>query len=282
MSGDRTVRPLPGAETDAAGVSGVAASGPLRLGAAGAVLTIQLARPERRNALDAEMVAALRSVLDSVEADAAVRVVAIRGVEPDFCAGADLRALAASQAEGPEAGLADAQRLGDLFLRIRRLPKPVVAVVTGRALAGGCALATACDLALARDDARFGYPEVRLGFVPAIAAALLRRKVGESAAFELTVRGRQVGAARAAALGLANEVFAADGFEVRVGDYLAELAARPPLATSVTKRLLYGLDGTALEDAVARGAEVNALARLTQECREGVAAFLRPEAEADG
>lgn len=257
-------------------------AGPVRIAADGGVLTIELARPGRRNALDAEMTEALAAALDAAAEAEDVRVVALRGAPPDFCAGADLRELARTQAEGPEAGLADAQRLGDLFLRIRRAPKPVVAVVTGRALAGGCALATACDLVVARDDARFGYPEVRLGFVPAMAAALLRRRVSESAAFDLAVRGRQCDAGRAQALGLANEVFAVDGFEASVRSYLEELADRPPLAAGVTKRLLYGLDGAALEDAVARGAEINALARLTRECKDGVAAFLGRDAGAQG
>lgn len=249
-------------------------SGSLRVGSAKGVWTIELARPERRNALDAEMVASLAASLDAAGADANARVVAIRGAAPDFCAGADLEAVAASQRQGAEVGLADARRLGDVFLRIRRLSAPVVAVVSGRALAGGCALATACDLVVASEDARFGYPETSLGFVPAMAAALLRRRVGESAAFDLAVRGGQIGAARARTLGLVNEVFSSDGFDRHVDAYLAELAALPPVAVGMTKRLLHGLEGAPLDEAVARGAEVNALARLTSECKEGVAAFL--------
>ena len=255
-------------------MSGPGASESVRVRSSNGVWRIELARPERRNALDAEMVASLAASLEAAGADPSVRVVVIRGAEPDFCAGADLRAVAASQEQGPEAGLADAQRLGEVFVRIRRLSVPVVAVVVGRALAGGCALATACDLVVAREDARFGYPETSLGFVPAMAAALLRRRVGESAAFDLAVRGKQIGAARARELGLANEVFPGDGFEERADEYLAELAALPPMAVGMTKRLLHGLQGAPLDEAVARGAEVNALARLTRECREGVAAFL--------
>ncbi len=238
------------------------------------VTTLELARPERRNALGRAMVAALAEVLDEAAKDPAAHVVAIRGAGPDFCAGADLHEIAASQREGPEAGLAAAQELGDVFMRMRRMPKPVVAVVTGRALAGGCGLATACDLVLAREDAQFGYPEVRLGFVPAMAMALLRRKVGESAAFDLAVRGKILDAGRAAAVGLVNEVLPREGFEDGVRGYLEELATRPPVVAGLAKRLFYGLDGVALEEAIARGAEVNALARLTSECREGVAAFL--------
>lgn len=264
-------------QTDVAGFGDAARQGEgtqVRTSACRGVTTLELARPERRNALGRAMVADLAEAIEHAGSDPEVHVVAIRGAGPDFCAGADLGEVAESQREGPEAGLEAAQELGGLFVRMRRTPKPIVAVVTGRALAGGCGLATACDLALAREDARFGYPEVGLGFVPAMAMALLRRKVGESTAFDLTVRGTILDAGRAAAAGLVDEVFPNDDFEDRVREYLAGLAARPPVAAGLAKRMLYGLDGTPFEDAVARGAEVNALARLTRECKEGVAAFL--------
>ena len=168
----------------------------VRRDAADGVRTLALNRPGKRNALSAEMVRQLSRSLEDASRDPGVRVVAIRGEGPDFCAGADLGELAASQALGPEAGLADAMRLGELFVRIRRLPRPVVAVVAGRALGGGCGLATACDLVIARQDAVFGYPEVHLGFVPALVMSILRRKVGESIALELLLKGHRVGAAR--------------------------------------------------------------------------------------
>lgn len=238
------------------------------------VATLTLNRPEKRNALNGPMIAELSRRLASAGDDPAVRVVALRGAEGDFCAGADLAELARSRDEGPEAGLAQAQRLGDVFVAIRRLPKPVVAVVEGRALGGGCGLASACDLVLAHEDARFGYPEVRIGFVPALVMAVLRRKVGESAAFELAVRAHAIGASEAKALGLVARVVPGDAFGPVVRDYLAELTDRPPMAAGLAKRLLYGMEGASFEDAVARGAEVNAVARLTRECREGVDRFL--------
>lgn len=239
------------------------------------VVRLTLNRPRKRNALNAAMVEALHRELDRLAGDSDARVVALQGAGADFCAGADLAEVAESQAQSPETGLAAAQQIGDLFVAIRRLPKPVVAVVHGRALAGGCGLASACDLVLAHEDARFGYPEVHLGFVPAMVMAVLRRKTGESTAFELAVGGRSIGAAEAASAGLANRVLPADAFESAVGEYLSELAARPPGAVALTKRLLYGLDGASFDEAVARGAEVNALARLTDECRAGVNLFLK-------
>lgn len=242
---------------------------------AGGVARLTLNRPEKRNALNAAMVEALHQELDRLADDSGARVVALGGAGADFCAGADLAEVAESQTQGPETGLAAAQRIGDLFVAIRRLPKPVVAVVHGRAFGGGCGLASACDLVLAHEDARFGYPEVHLGFVPAMVMAVLRRKTGESTAFELAVGGRPIGAAEAASAGLANQVLPADAFESAVRDYLSDLAERPPGAVALTKRLLYGLDGASFEDAVARGAEVNALARLADECRDGVNRFLK-------
>jgi methylglutaconyl-CoA hydratase len=203
-----------------------------------------------------------------------VRVIAVRGAGQDFCAGADLAELARIQQMGPEESLADAQRLGDLLVALRRCPKPVVAVVHGKALAGGAGLATACDLVLARDDAELGYPEVHLGFVPAMVMAILRRKVPEARAFELIARGDRIGAVEAERIGLVNRVFASASFDADVEAYLATLASRPPTAVSLSKRLLYGMDGVAFEDSIARGAEVNAIARLTEACREGVRRFL--------
>lgn len=251
----------------------------LRSDSGNGVATLVLNRPRKRNALAGTMVEELARLLARVGEDPGVRVVALRGAGRDFCAGADLEEIAASQGKGPEAGLADAQRLGEVFVAIRRLRPPVVAVVRGRALGGGCGLATACDLVLAHEDASFGYPEVHLGFVPALVMSFLRRKVGESTAFELLMRGRGITADESARVGLVNQVIPDGAFESTVEAYLAALAARPATAVALTKRLFYGLDGVAVEDAIARGAEVNAIARLSDDCRRGVAAFLERRRE---
>ncbi len=240
----------------------------------GGVATLTLNRPHKRNALSSGLVAALSRGLVRADDDPEARVVALTGAGPDFCAGADLSEIAASQHQGPEAGLADARRLGEVFVRIHRMDKPVVALVRGKALGGGCGLATACDIVLAHEDAIFGYPEVHLGFVPALVMAPLRRKVRESAAFELVMRGRRIGAAEAVALGLATRVLPGDDFDAAAGEYLRELASRPATAVALTKRLFHGLDGVSFEDAIARGAEINAMARLSDDCRDGLRRFL--------
>jgi methylglutaconyl-CoA hydratase len=240
----------------------------------GGVTRLTLNRPEKRNALNGELVAALGAAMQRTAADPEVRVVALAGAGKDFCAGLDLAELAGIAEQGYEQGLAEARALAALFARMRAHPRPIVALVQGRAVAGGCGLATACDLVLARADAELGYPEVHLGFVPALVMSLLRRKVGEGQAFELVALGNRYSAGEALAMGLVNRVYAAEAFEGESDAYLGELASRPPGALSLTKRLLYELDGMPLPQALERGAEVNADARLSEECQSGVRSFL--------
>jgi methylglutaconyl-CoA hydratase len=238
------------------------------------ILTLTLNRPEKRNALNGDLVEALKAALDRAASDDAVRVVALRGAGKDFCAGADLAELERIAELTPGENLDDARSLGALFTGMRALPKPVVGVVRGRALAGGCGLATACDLVLAEEGAELGYPEVHLGFVPAMVMAILRRKVPESRAFDLVARGHRVTAREARDVGLVNHVFAPASFDGDVARILGELAARPPSALALTKALLYELGDLGFAEGVERGAQVNAEARMTEACREGVRRFL--------
>jgi methylglutaconyl-CoA hydratase len=215
------------------------------------------------------------AALQQLEADSNVRVVLMLGEGVDFCAGADLEALSAMLDAGSEAHRRDAHALGRVFTTIRRLSKPVVAVVRGRALAGGAGLATACDIVLAHEGAQFGYPEVRVGFVPAMAMTMLRRLVGEKRAFELVSTGRVVGAREALELGLVSRVFPASTFDQDVQTVVADLAKAPREALRLTKRLFYELDSLRFEDGVALGAQTNVEARATDEFRQGVSRFLR-------
>ncbi|UCG76319.1 MAG: enoyl-CoA hydratase/isomerase family protein [Gemmatimonadota bacterium] len=235
---------------------------------------ISLNRPAQRNALNASLVAELKDALALADADDRVRVVLITGEGPDFCAGADLREIQESIEAGVLESLGDAHALGDLFLLMRRLGKPVIAAVQGRALAGGCGLASACDLVVAASDARFGYPEVRLGFVPAMVMAILRRAVGEKRAFELVALGDQIDALTAREYGLVSRVFPSEEFPAHAEEFAVRLAGHSRSALAISKGLLYQIDGMGFEAAVRTGAEVNALARLTPDCREGIRRFL--------
>lgn len=239
------------------------------------ILTLTLNRPDKRNAIDTPMVEALLAALERANLDVDVRVVAVRGAGKDFCAGADLAELLESVERTAEENAASAARLGEVFLRMRRLPKPVVAVVSGRALAGGCGLAGACDLVLAHADATFGYPEIRRGFMPAMVMTMLRRATTENVAFDLVATGRLLSAEEAARVGLVARVFAAHEFEQAVAGFLASLATSSASALALIKRQLYELDGRSFEDGIRLGAEVNAVARGTPDFRDAVTAFLK-------
>ncbi len=237
---------------------------------------ITLARPEKRNALDLAAARELRESLRELAADASVRVVLLAADGDDFCAGADLTALNALLGANDAAQLEDAEALGDVFRVMRAMPQVVIAAVKGRALAGGAGLATACDLVIAHEGARFGYPEVRVGFVPAMVMTLLRRLTGEKRAFDLVATGRQVTAREALELGLVSRVVPASDFDAAIEKLVAELAATPAEALRMTKRLFYELDGMSFEDGVARGARANVEARATADFREGVRRFALP------
>ena len=240
------------------------------------ILTLTLDRPTKRNALSSALITALDAALAQAELDAEVRVVALRGAGKDFCAGVDLAELLGSAGQSLAENEAAALRLGELFLRIRRLPKPVVALVHGRALAGGAGLATACDLVLATASSQFGYPEIQRGFVPAMVMTMLRRHVGEKVAFDLVATGRLLDSAEALAAGLISRVIGDPEFGASTEALLTQLAATSVSAMALTKRQLYELDGLSFEEGIRLGARVNALARAHPDFREAIAAFLSP------
>lgn len=240
----------------------------------GGVLTLTLNRPEKRNALNAALVDGLAAGIAQAELDAEVRVLVIRGAGKDFCAGADLDELLASVENSLEENERNALLLGELFLALRGLPKPTVAVVQGRALAGGAGLATACDLVLASEAARFGYPEIERGFVPAMVMTMLKRAVGEKRAFDLVATGRVLSAHEAEQCGLVSRVLPEEGFDGAAAAIIASLAGRSVTALALTKQLFTELDGRSFQDGILLGARVNALSRATEDFKRAIAAFL--------
>jgi methylglutaconyl-CoA hydratase len=239
------------------------------------VLTATLNRADKRNAIDTAMIDALLAALERADLDAGVRVVALRGAGRDFCAGMDLNELLASADHTLEQNRQAALHFAQVFLRMRRLPKPIVAVVQGRALAGGCGLATACDLILTTESAQFGYPEVQRGFVPAIVMTMLRRAVGEKIAFDLAATGRLLDGTEAAALGLASRVYKDTDFEAQGAEVLRVLAEASPSALAFTKQQFYQLDGLSFDEGLRLGADVNAVSRSTPDFRAALSAFLK-------
>lgn len=241
----------------------------------GAIARITLNRPEKRNALNEELIAELKDTLALAAEEKQVRVVLLTGAGQDFCAGADLAAFDRAATEGVLDHLATARELADLFLAIRNHPKPVVSAVQGRALAGGCGLATSCDLVLAAESALFGYPEVKIGFIPAMVMAILRRSVSEKRAFELLAIGDPIGTMEALRIGLINRMFPDHEFKSNVEMYVEALAMKSASALSLTKSLLYHIDGMTFGAAIEAGARANALARMTDAAKLGIARFAR-------
>jgi methylglutaconyl-CoA hydratase len=239
------------------------------------VLTGTLNRPEKRNAIDAAMLDGLAALLERAELEAAVRVVVLRGAGKDFCAGMDLEELLQSVDRTVEQNRAAAMRFGGLFMHMRALPKPVIAVVQGRALAGGCGLATACDLVVAAESAQFGYTEVQRGFVPALVMNMLRRAVGEKIAFDLAATGRLLTARDAERAGLVSRVLPDAEFDAGAEQIVRGIAGLSATALALTKQQLYRLDGVGFEDGIRLSADVNAVSRTTPDFRAAIAAFLK-------
>lgn len=242
---------------------------------AGSIARITLNRPQKRNALNDEVIAGIKSGLRAAAAEASVRAVVISGAGKDFCSGADLSALQKISKANITENATDARSLMEVFTLMREVPVPVIAAVQGRALAGGCGLASAADLVLAAESARFGYPEVKIGFVPAMVMAILKRNVSEKQAFELLTRGTEITARRAYEIGLVNEVFADDAFETEVQGYASVFEKMSKPAVALSKALLYQIDGLAFREAIETGADVNVIARLSKDCQDGIAKFLK-------
>lgn len=243
----------------------------------GSVARVTLNRPEKRNALNETLVAGLKNALQQANANDAVRVIVISGAGQDFCSGADLAALEKISAASAAENVADARSLMELFMLMRQVTVPIVAAVRGKALAGGCGLASACDLVLASTNARFGYPEVKIGFVPAMVMAILRRNVSEKRAFELLTRGAEITAEEAKQLGLVNQILTDENFESEVTAYARGFEKVSKSAIALTKALLYQTDGMAFGEALETGVDVNVIARMTEDCQKGIAQFLKKD-----
>jgi methylglutaconyl-CoA hydratase len=248
---------------------------PVLFAVADGIARITLNRPEKRNALNDAVIGALKDALRLADQDESVRGVVLAGAGADFCSGADLAALQKISNASVAENLEDARSLMELFMLIRLVRIPVIAAVKGRALAGGCGLATACDIILASRSARFGYPEVKLGFIPAMVMAMFRRSVSERRAFELVTLGAEFSAEEAAAFGLVNHVFDDEVFEGEVERFALQFSRVSRSAVSLSKQLLYQIDGMSFENALDSGADMNVIARMTADCRKGVAAFLK-------
>lgn len=244
----------------------------------GKVATITLQRLDRRNALNVEIIEGLGEGLRRAEEDETVRCVVITGAGNTFSAGADLESLQQLQDATLDENREDSRRLADLFAQIYLHPKAVIASINGHAMGGGCGLAAVCDLSIAAEEAKFGFPEVRIGFVPAIVSVFVLRKIAGAPARELFLRGHTISAQEAADAGLITRAVPASELTTAVQELADEIARETSgAAIGMTKRFLAELPGTSLHEALAHAAEVNAAARKTADCRAGIAAFLDKE-----
>lgn len=236
---------------------------------------LTLNRPDKRNALNAQLVAELKEAFHQAGLDPDIRAVVLKANGKAFCAGADLETLQSLQRNSYEENLADSESLAALLEQIYTFPKPVIARIQGPALAGGCGLAAICDFSFATPEAKFGYTEVRIGFIPAIVSAFLVRKIGEGRARQLLLSGEIIPAAEAHRLGLINYIVEAPELEDRVNQFARRLCSEASgEALAATKSLLAQLAGQGLSQHLQLAAEANAHARSTEDCRRGIEAFL--------
>lgn len=239
---------------------------------------ITLNRPEKRNALSPELVTELKAAFDTAERDASAKVVILKAIGESFCAGADLAYLQQLQNFSFQENLADSNHLKELFLKIYTLNKVVIAQVQGHALAGGCGLAAVCDFTFAVREAKFGYTEVRIGFIPALVSVFLIRKIGEQKARHLLLTGEIIKAEAALTYGLITEVIPATEIENHVTDFAQNLIKQNSgQSMQLTKQLINEVQNQTLEDALSFAANQNAKARATEDCKKGIAAFLNKE-----
>jgi len=238
----------------------------------GAVATIALTVPEKRNAISTQMITDLLGALD--QAEQAANVVILTGSGKAFCAGMDLDELQHIARQALPKNLEDARRMTKLLYRLHSFPKPVIAAVNGPAIAGGCGIATLADFTIAVPEAKFGYTEVKLGFMPALVSVFLRRRIGDRQVRDLLLTGRIIEAAEALRMGLITEVVPLESLMDRAREIAAVLLEASPTAIAQTKRLLLGFDRVAIRAELEAAIEASADIRATPDFKEGVGAFL--------
>ena len=239
----------------------------------GTIALITLNRPEKRNALSATMIGELMGALESVESSKE-QVAIITGAGKAFCAGMDLDALKALAAQSPEQNLADARRTAALFRRLWSFPKPLIAAVNGAALGGGCGIATLCDFTLAAPEAKFGYTEVRIGFIPALVSVFLERQIGEKLARDIFLTGRLFDATEAKAMGLVTRIVRSEELAHAARELAGTLMVNSPSAVQATKRLLVRASEAEIDRRIELAVAASAAIRNTADFREGLSAFL--------
>jgi methylglutaconyl-CoA hydratase len=245
----------------------------LQLGFDSGVATITLSRPEKRNAISFQLVDEVLAALGEIEKSQA-QVVILTGAGKAFCAGIDLDELKSLLGKTHDENVKDSSRMAHLFRSLYDFPKPTIAAVNGAAIAGGTGLATMCDFTLAVPEAKFGYTEVRIGFVPAIVSSILVWQVGHKIARDLLLSGKLFDAAEAHRFGLVNEVVPDKQLLDRARELANQLLENSPSSVRATKKLINGFIAPSLNQQIAEAIEDNARIRTTADFREGISSFL--------
>jgi methylglutaconyl-CoA hydratase len=240
----------------------------------GAIATITLNRPEKRNAISRAMIDELLGSLNLADNDGAVHVVILTGAGKCFCSGMDLETLQLIAQQTPEQNLADSRQMARMFHRLYCFPKPLITAVNGAAIAGGCGIATFSDITLAVPEAKFGYTEVRIGFIPALVSVLVRRQMGEKRARELLLTGQIIDAAEAFRLGMVTEIVPTEKLLQRAHEMAAKFLEASPTSLRRTKRLLLQYNEKEVTEEIELATQENAAIRATDDFREGLASFL--------
>jgi methylglutaconyl-CoA hydratase len=230
-------------------------------------------RPEKRNAISTPMIAELQTALDTIE-KSHTRVVIMTGTGKAFCAGIDLELLQSIAKQTPSENQEDSRRIAKMFRKIWSYSRPMIAAVNGHALAGGCGIATLCDFTLSVPEAKFGYTEVKIGFLPAIVSVFLTRQVGEKRARDLLLTGRLVEAQEAKELGLVNEIVPANKLMERAHELAETILAASPSSITRAKHLLVSAAAAGVDHDLERAVLESARVRCTPDFKEGLAAFL--------
>jgi methylglutaconyl-CoA hydratase len=239
----------------------------------GELAKLTLNRPDKRNAISSKMISEMQSALDAIEKSHA-RVAIITGAGRAFCAGMDLEMLAAIANQSAAENMEDSRRMARMFRRIWSFSKPLIAAVNGAALAGGCGIATLCDFTIAVPEAKFGYTEVKIGFLPAIVSVFLTRQIGDKHARDLLLTGRLIDAAEAKSLGLITEILAPEDLHNRAVELAEVLIAASPVSLTRAKRLLTSAAAASVDADLERAILENARIRCTADFKEGLASFL--------
>ncbi|MFM2224988.1 MAG: hypothetical protein RJA07_1190 [Bacteroidota bacterium] len=242
------------------------------------IATITLNRPEKRNALNTEIVSELLFAFEKIQHDEQAKVVVLKANGEAFCAGADLLYLQQLQKNTFEENLEDSRHFKKLFATIYNFPKVVIAQVEGAALAGGCGLANVCDFCYATPESKFGFTEVKIGFIPAIVSVFLIRKIGEGKAKDLLLSGNIISAAEAFQFGLITNIVDKESIAEFVKTKCNQLILQASSQSlSLTKHLISAVQHLSIEDALEYAANQNAKARASEDCKKGIASFLNKE-----